>query len=239
MTETAQELPDPSARPLVEPCCERVIETVASLRTAAVCGVCGARYVPGPLPRVPVVLRPGLDVRDPPPPRARPSRMRTTEPESAEVTQVRRLLCELRPESSGPLGWGPYELPPPEEVRPTPPVRVQNGAPDVDIPSGAFQRPCAELLSEVRRAIDLVSGTDDTAGRVLVHLQRRGTLHHGFAALCVGVAHAVADRERLDRWRADPIRAWDRARIWGASRVDTAAQAWDRARALLDGRSSA
>lgn len=238
MTETAQDRPDPAVSTLADPCCARAISTVAALRIAAVCSACGARYVPAARSRA-VEPRPGLDVRDPPPPRARPSKARSTEPESAEVALVRRLLCELRPESSGPLGWGPYDLPPPDEVRPTPPIRVQNSAADVDIPRGAFQRPVVELLSEVRRTIDAVSGADELAGRVLVHLQRRGTLRHGFAALCVGVAHAVADRARLDRWHADPVRAWERARIWGAARVEAAAAAWDRARALLDDRSSA
>jgi len=150
---------------------------------------------------------------------------------------MRRLLCELRPESDGPLGWGPYDLPPNDTPKPTPPVRVQNGAGECDIPRGAFVRPSVELLGEVRRRLDRVADVDELAGRVLVYLQRRGTLARGYAALAVGVAYEVADAARLAAWHADQSRAWDRARLWGAARVEAAAAAWDRTR--LDGRSSA
>lgn len=158
--------------------------------------------------------------------------------EAPEVATVRRLLCELRPETDGPLGWGPYDLPPGESVT-TPTCRVQNGVADSEkhggIPKGAFARPEVDRLTQARRRISWVTNADPDAGAVLVHLQLRGTLAHGYGALCVGVAHAVAAEDRRERWRADAARAWDRARIWGARRVELAAVAWARSAEAVGG----
>jgi hypothetical protein len=212
-------------------CCDATIAHVSATHRTSTCPTCGETYFyatslspisPRPEPR------PGLDlgVGEVPEPSARRSSVRVRDPEAAEVALVRRLLCELRPETDGPLGWGPYDLPPAEQVKPTPPIRVQNGAGECDIPRGAFQRQIVEPLAEVRKRLDRVGDVDELAGRVLVHLQRRGTLAHGYAALAVGVAHAVADAARLGAWHADPSRAWDRARLWGTRQVELAATAW-------------
>lgn len=230
----------PHDRPEGE-CCAPTVALVAASKRVARCPHCDAEYFPvfarDFVPGAPLSSRPGLDLREGevPPPRARPARARQ-EPESAEVALARRLLVELRPESGGPLGWGPYELPPNETVKPTPPVRVQNGQSECDVPRGAFVRPRESPLTEVRRRLDRVASDDPQLGAALVHLQRHGTLLHGFAPLCVGLAHAIADTARLASWHADESRAWDRAKVWGAGRLEAAAAAWDR---TLDVRSSA
>jgi hypothetical protein len=214
-----------------ESCCDPTIALVCAASPVRVCPVCGETYYLAPS-LTPLSSRPeprpGLDlgVGEVPEPSARRSSVRVRDPEAAEVALVRRLLCELRPETDGPLGWGPYDLPPAEQVKPTPPIRVQNGAGECDIPRGAFQRAIVEPLAEVRKRLDRVGDVDELAARVLVHLQRRGTLAHGYAALAVGVAHAVADQTRLRAWHADPSRAWDRARLWGARQVELAAERW-------------
>lgn len=228
MTEPVYERPNAA-----EWCCEPTIALVSAASPVRTCPVCGEEYFYAAPPRlVPLSSRPeprpgrDLAVGEVPEPSPRRSQVRVRDVESAEVALVRRLLCELRPESDGPLGWGPYDLPPRDVVKPTPPVRVQNGAADCDLPRGAFVRPVVELLAQVRERIDRVSSVDELAGRVLVHLQRRGTLAHGYGALAVGVAHAVADPERLRAWNADPSRAWDRARLWGGRQVELAAARW-------------
>ena len=63
-------------------------------------------------------------------------------PEDPDEVRVRRLLCELRPDASGPLGWGPCdEVPTQEPTRALPPVRVDGGGGrGGDVPAGAFVR---------------------------------------------------------------------------------------------------
>lgn len=189
---------------------------------------CDAVHVPsGRRSAVRIEPRAGLDLAVGEVPAPKRQALRLVD-ESAVVVRVRGLLCELRPETSGPLGWGPYDLPPDDVAKITPPVRVQNGSTARDIPAGAFQRTPLDLVGQVRRRIDAVAAVDPLAASVLVHLQRRGTLKHGHGALCVGVAHACADGARVAKWAADTERAWERAKVWGASKVDAAADAWDR-----------
>ena len=62
--------------------------------------------------------------------------------EDPDEVRVRRLLCELRPDATGPLGWGPCdEVPRDAPARALPPVRVDGGGGQGgDVPAGAFAR---------------------------------------------------------------------------------------------------
>jgi len=191
-------------------------------------GDCDARWPrETPEPTTGVRLRPGLDapVGTVPEPRRDGQRLRL-ERESEEVARAARLLAELRPHGPGPRealdagaeGKGGALAP-----------RTTARAPwDVDAPRGAFVRDEAgdAALAVVRR---IASVPDERARASLTWLRRSGTLANGFEVLVVGLALAVADEERRSKWAGDAKHGRDRARAWGAARLDEACAAWDAA----------
>ncbi len=190
--------------------------------------VCGAWHGPDDAtwPRESGVrLRAGLDlpVGAVPAPRQPLPRI---ERESDEVARVRRLLTELRPYGPG-ADEDPAAAPqqgPGASLAP----RAGRRAPwDVDAPRGAFTRlPPALDAAVVAR---IARAPDARARAVLEHLRTRGTLSHGYGALAVGVARAAADPERLASWERDEAGGYDRARVWGARRLEEARAAWEAA----------
>lgn len=223
-------VPDPAqACPGVSACCLTTIALVQALRVPRRCPVCLEEYVPGPVRLLGghVAQRPGLDLREGevPEPTGRHQRLdvRGTD-DSAEVRAVRRLLCELRPRGAGPDD-DPEAV---AQVKPSAPMRDQGGlGGHGGVPKGAFGRQLGADELDVPARITRVSTTNARAALSLSHLRQKGTLRLGFGALCVGVAHAVAEGWRRAKWDADLKRGWDRARVWGAARVSEAIEAWE------------
>ena len=178
---------------------------------------------PTPEPTTGVRMRPGLDA--PAGTIAAPTRPpeRLTR-DSAEVARVRRLLAELRPH--GPGAEEPLDGPAEGKGASLAPRTTARAPWDVDVPHGAFvHNPAGDAAGVVVRRIASVPSA--RARAVLEYLRPRGTLAFGYAALAVAVAHAVADAERLASWQADEAGGYDRARVWGAKRIDEACAAWD------------
>lgn len=168
----------------------------------------------------------------------------TTEPlppaarreEDAELVRVRGLLCELRPDPTGPLGWGPYdEAPPPppevtDEGRSIPGplasrVRVQTSPDPSPIPKDAFGGRAP--LSGGRRVAERIHGLSDReSARTLNWLQRHGTLARGLGELYRAVGQALATTEQRERWKASTAAALDGPRVVGRRRVSEAARVW-------------
>lgn len=192
---------------------------------------CGRVYGPDdarwpretPAPVTGVRPRPGLDLPPgtvPEPQRPPPRLVR----ESEEVARVSRLLAELRPHGPGPRE--PLDGPAESKGASLAP-RVGGRAPwDVTAPAGAFVRASEEVAAlQVVARIQRVP--DERSRASLTWLRRSGTLAHGYGALAVGLAMAVADEERRERWAADTAHGRDRARAWGALRIEEACAAWD------------
>lgn len=178
-----------------------------------------------PAPVTGVRPRPGLDLPPGtvPEPRRPPPRLVR---ESEEVARVARLLAALRPHGPGPRE--PLDGPA-EGTGGTLFVRTTARAPwDVYVPRGAFVRDDAgaAALAVVQR---IARVPDDRTRGVLAWLRRSGTLASGYEALAVGLALAVADEVRRASWAADARHGRDRARAWGAARLDEACAAWDAA----------
>ena len=198
--------------------------------------VCGRAHGPDdarwpretPEPVTAVRPRPGLDlpVGTVPAPRRPPPRL---DRDSDEVARVRRLLAELRPHGPGPAellddaqeGRGASLTP-----------RTTARAPwDAAAPPGAFQRDVAGAAAVlVVRRIEQATTASPRAGAALTWLRRSGTLAHGYEVLAVGLALAVADEPCRAAWATDVAHGRDRARVWGAARVDEACAAWEATR---------
>ncbi|MDO9016663.1 MAG: hypothetical protein Q8S73_43045 [Deltaproteobacteria bacterium] len=207
------------------PCCQATAAYVRAHAVAASCPDCGEQYGPidrvALVPAAPTVeayaprrgSQPGaqpdarVQVADEGRLRVptsetgesieRPSRPgRVTSVEDAELVRVRRLLCDLRPDRGGPLGWAPDGQPPaPGGSNWTPVLRVQT-SPDVpSILPGAFASQAPES-----RAPRL--DPDSTLG----WLQRHGTLAAGLRALYALCAEARAPVDVRARWAALPGR---------------------------------
>lgn len=211
----------------------------ASARGALVRCVCGAWHGPPdarwpretPEPTTGVRMRPGLDA--PLGTVAEPRAGRRPVPlaelrDSPEVAAVRALLTELRPYGPGPeedpaaappQGGGASMAPRPGGAR---------ASWDVDAPKGAFQRLPPALDAEVRAHIARVP--DERARASLEVLCLRGTLKYGYGPLAAVVAMGVAEAERVAGWTADVQHGHDRARVWGARRIDEACAAWEATR---------
>lgn len=229
---TGPDQPCPQASPSVtagDACCVATVAHVRATGGVQRCPGCGAELYlvsAAPPPAAPVLARPGLDLREGevPEPTGRFERTPRAPSESPEVIAVRRLLCELRPGGAPPDG-DPTADPPP---KPSPPMRDQGGmGGHGGVPRGAFGRVLGADELDVPARIARVSATNPRAALALSHLRQLGTLRHGYGALCVGVAHAVAERDRRVAWDDDAARAWDRARMWGAVRVTEAIAAWE------------
>lgn len=176
-----------------------------------------------------VRARPGLDAplgSIPEPRRDRPQARLAVD--DAEVVNARRLLAELRPNGPGPEE-DPDDLPhqgPAASMAP----RAGGSRPpwDVEAPIGAFRRLSPALDAEVCARIARVP--DERTRAVLHHLRTRGSLGSGFGMLAVRAALAVADEKRVTSWKQDAKHGYDRARVWGATRVDEAIAAWEATR---------
>ena len=178
-----------------------------------------------PEPTTGVRPRLGLDapVGTVPEPTRPPPRL---ERESEAVARAARLLAELRPHGPGarePLdgaqeGRGASLAP-----------RAGGRAPwDVDAPRGAFQRDAAgEVVGAVVARIARVAAARERA--CLAWLRRSGTLAFGPGPMAVSLAWAVAGPELTASWAGDAAHGRDRARAWGALRLDEACAAWEAA----------
>jgi len=203
----------------------------------------GDRITPEPVTAV--RPRPGLDAplgTIAEPRRDRP-RLRL-EAEAGEVARVRRLLAELRPYGPGPDG-DPAATPAQGTGASLEPRAGGGRAPwDVDAPKGAFQHMPPALDAVVRGHIARVP--EERARAVLEYLRTRGTmaprvrpeddlatfarLHLGYGPLAIRTALAVADAVRVEAWKKDEAHGADRARVWGAKRLDEACAAWEATR---------
>lgn len=158
-----------------------------------------------------------------PPPSAPLRRVR----ESEEVARARRLLAELRPHGPGPAealdgdGGGGASLAP----------RAGARAPwDVALPAAQAHHDrggaaAADVVARIGRA----TLASPRAGASLAWLRRSGTLLHGYAVLAAGLARWLAEPSRRAAWDAAGDAGRDRARVWGAARLDEACAAWDAA----------
>ena len=180
-----------------------------------------------PEPTTGVRLRPGLDapVGTVPEPRRDGQRLRL-ERESEEVARAARLLAELRPH--GPGAREPLDGPAEGKGGALAPRTTARAPWDVDAPRGAFVRDAAGAAA--LQVVARIAGVPDERARAsLTWLRRSGTLANGFEVLVVGLALAVADEERRSKWAGDAKHGRDRARAWGAARLDEACAAWDAA----------
>lgn len=180
-----------------------------------------------PEPTTGVRPRLGLDapVGTVPEPTRPPPRL---ERESEAVARAARLLAELRPH--GPGAREPLDGPAEGKGGALAPRTTARAPWDVDVPRGAFVRDEAgaaalAVVARIRRA----SSADPRADLALTWLRRSGTLAAGFEVLVVGLALAVADEERRAKWAGDTAHGRDRARAWGALRLDEACAAWEAA----------
>lgn len=200
---------------------------------------------PTPEPTTGVRMRPGLDAplgTIAEPRRDRP-RVRL-EAEAEEVARVRRLLAELRPYGPGPDG-DPAATPAQGTGASLEPRAGGGRAPwDVDAPKGAFQYMPPALDAEVCARIARVPSERSRAA--LEYLRTRGTmaprvrpeddlatfgrLHLGYGPLAIRTALAVVDAVRVEAWQKDEAHGADRARVWGAKRLDEACAAWEATR---------
>lgn len=165
-------------------------------------------------------------VAPPPSPRA-PADARPA-PEDPDEVRVRRLLCELRPDAGGPLGWGPCdEVPRDAPVRALPPVRVDGGGGQGgDVPAGAFARRVgASQGTEAWERVQRLRATAPEAGEALAWLQTRGTLARGLVALLGDLGAAVATDAERRRWTT-PRAAVEGPRVVGRARVTLACVVW-------------
>ncbi len=148
--------------------------------------------------------------------------------EDPEEVRVRRLLCELRPDADGPLGWGPCdEVPREAPVRALPPVRVDGGGGQGgDVPAGAFaRRPAPSAGTEAWERVQRLRATAPEAGEALAWLQTRGTLARGLVALLGDLGAAVATDVERRRWTT-PRAAVEGPRVVGRARVALACAVW-------------
>lgn len=141
---------------------------------------------------------------------------------------LRQLLTELRPDSTGPLGWRCDERAPASDAVGSPMrVRVQTSTPCPAILPGAFAhapRPTPGALAADRVAS--VARLDAAAGATLLWLQRHGTLAEGVTTLVRALAATLATADEAARWGATAEQRREGARTYGERRVRAAAAAW-------------
>ena len=235
-------------------CCDATVALVASLAVASACPVCGERYLPDDATRVALVpaapsapdvlalaayapqetqQRPSLapdarvSVSHDPRPSSAPPVARLTHVEDVEVVEVRAVLCELRPDKGGPLGWAPDgEAPVGAKSIWTPALRGGSSEVPAILP-GAFAPTVA-----ASRAPDLdhgYPGLTDEARATLRWMQRSGTLKQGLRALyqACALASTVSTQEQRDAWAAmaEGVRVAARV-VFGRKRVRAAIGAW-------------
>lgn len=149
-------------------------------------------------------------------------------PEDPDEVRVRRLLCELRPDATGPLGWGPCdEVPSQEPARALPPVRVDGGGGrGGDVPAGAFlRRVGASAGTEAWERVQRLRVMAPEAGEALAYLQTRGTLARGLVTLLGELGATLATDTERRRWTTARQHV-EGARVVGRARVALACAVW-------------
>ena len=143
-----------------------------------------------------------MSVSRAPTPSSAPPVARLTHVEDAEVVEVREVLCELRPDRGGPLGWAPDgSAPLPAGSSWTPALRGGSSEVPAILP-GAFAPTVA-----ASRAPDLDHGypaLGDEARATLRWMQRAGTLKQGLRALyqACALSSTISTEEQRDAWKA-------------------------------------
>lgn len=214
-------------------CCDPIIALVQARRQDATCPACGESYLADMSATVPRPATQRTDARVQVADEAvlRPSQVppvaRLTHTEDDELVRVRRLLCELRPDRGGPLGWAADGAPPAAGGSAwTPVLRVQTSVEVPAILPGAFAS-----VAPVSAAPDLdrgFPGMPDDVRATLRWCQRSGTLMEGLRAFYTACAlsREVSTQEQRDAWTAMPEGVRPAARVvYGRKRV-TAALAW-------------
>lgn len=206
------------------PCCSSTVARVQSARSVEVC-TCGEAYRwsgVGADARVRVADDARLA------PSTTPPVARLTHVEDAELVRVRRLLCELRPDKGGPLGWAADGAAPVGGGSAwTPALRVQTSVEVPAILPGAFAS-----TPQASRAPDLDHGypaMPDDVRATLRWCQRAGTLAEGLRALYTACAlsRMVSTAEERDAWTALPEGVRPAARVvYGRKRVMGALAWW-------------
>jgi len=140
---------------------------------------------------------------------------RLTHTEDDELVRVRRLLCELRPDRGGPLGWAADGAPPVAGGSNwTPTLRVQTSVEVPAILPGAFASQARESRAP---RLDPAS--------VLGWLQREGTLAGGLRGLYEACAKACASSEARAKWEALAARLQHAATVVHGRKLVLAAMA--------------
>lgn len=204
-------------------CCDPTIALVQARRQDATCPACGESYLADLSATVPRPAAPRTDARVQVADEAvlRPSQVppvaRLTHTEDDELVRVRRLLCELRPDRGGPLGWAADGAPPAAGGSAwTPTLRVQTSVEVPAILPGAFASQARESTAP---RLDPSS--------VLGWLQRHGTLSAGLRALYADCAEAMAPVEVRAKWKAlAPRDVLGAAVVYGRKRVLAAMAEW-------------
>ena len=215
-------------------CCDPIIALVQARRQDATCPACGESYLADLSATVPRPAAPRTDARVQVADEAvlRPSQVppvaRLTHTEDAELVRVRQLLCELRPDRGGPLGWAADGAPPAAGGSAwTPVLRVQTSVEVPAILPGAFAS-----VAPVSAAPDLdrgYPGMPDDIRATLRWCQRSGTLMEGLRAFYTACAlsREVSTQEQRDAWTAMPEGVRPAARVvYGRKRVTGAMAAW-------------
>ena len=171
------------------PRCTDVVAAILDERADATCPGCGQEYRwRGSVPDARVRVATAERLR----PSTVPPVARLTHVEDGELVRVRRLLCELRPDKGGPLGWAADgQAPVAMGSNWTPALRVQTSVEVPAILPGAF----------ASRAVESKAPRLDPSS-VLGWLQRAGTLAAGLRALYAACADACATAETRAAWKA-------------------------------------
>ena len=207
----------------VECDCAEAQRQVQSERADVACAECGSLLVwRGSLPDARVRVATMAALR----PSAVPPVARLTHVEDGELVRVRRLLCELRPDKGGPLGWAADgQAPAALGSNWTPALRVQTSVEVPAILPGAFA-----TAAPASRAPDLdrgFPGMPEDVRATLRWCQRTGTIARGLRAFYADAAQALAPTETRAAWKALPA-ALQVAAVpgYGRKRVAEAMAAW-------------
>ena len=205
------------------PRCTDVVAAILDERADATCPDCGAAYRwRGSVPDARVRVATAERLR----PSTVPPVARLTHVEDGELVRVRRLLCELRPDKGGPLGWAADGAAPAAGGSNwTPALRVQTSVEVPAILPGAFA-----TAAPASRAPDLdrgFPGMPEDVRATLRWCQRTGTIARGLRAFYADAAQALAPTETRAAWKALPA-ALQVAAVpgYGRKRVTEAMAAW-------------
>lgn len=207
-------------------CCAQTVALVIAERTSASCPTCSTTYHPhGPTVEAresavhPAASRVANDTR--------PSRPSLHVFDDPDLVAARELITALRPDPSGPFGWGASEKAPVLEPLRVP-VLVQCSLAAAVAPRGAFAPRSSALPSaDVHARIDQLHASDPRAGMACAWLQRYGTLVDGLGAMLVALAREVAPADVQDRWAKVPASHQREARrMFGVRELRHAHAVW-------------